>query len=275
MEESIAVNISRAQFYSTSFEANHNRVIVQNTLNPGHHMGNLCTKIRAPSMEQFELIVDEVIQRFQVAPPRIYVDQNSTPEMATLEKYLASKNFAIEHDTDIIMSFSFTPDHPLRWDNWKSSTISDKLEIRAATMEDLEELIVIISEAFKFTDTVWLENKLKTQLLHPNLFPTNIAILKEENEDPIAAATTILWFPPTLPHLGHVGTVATRPNFQKRGFAAACLRENLKWNAKEGIRIYLEVDPENEHAKRLYQRLGFEVDGECKFFLAVKEGEVQ
>jgi [ribosomal protein S18]-alanine N-acetyltransferase len=58
----------------------------------------------------------------------------------------------------------------------------------------------------------------------------------------------------------HINNLAVRPDFQGRGLGTALLRHVLECGATRGAdRATLEVRRSNAPARRLYERLGFEV----------------
>ena len=53
-------------------------------------------------------------------------------------------------------------------------------------------------------------------------------------------------------------SMATRPEHRRRGIATALLGAGARWAAEQGAdRLYLQVEQDNETARRLYQRAGF------------------
>lgn len=73
------------------------------------------------------------------------------------------------------------------------------------------------------------------------------------------AAMLVLWL---IVDEAHIATLATHPDFRRRGIAERLLVEALNLAYNEGARAaLLEVRAGNEPALRLYRKLGFEVVG--------------
>ena len=63
----------------------------------------------------------------------------------------------------------------------------------------------------------------------------------------------------------HVATIATHPDFRRRGLGKKILVHALLAAQEEGvIRAFLEVREKNEAAQNLYRNLGFVEDGRRK-----------
>jgi ribosomal protein S18 acetylase RimI-like enzyme len=59
--------------------------------------------------------------------------------------------------------------------------------------------------------------------------------------------------------VGGVFCMATEPEHRRRGLAEAILRAGAAWSADQGAELlYLQVEAENEAARRLYAKVGFE-----------------
>jgi ribosomal protein S18 acetylase RimI-like enzyme len=80
---------------------------------------------------------------------------------------------------------------------------------------------------------------------------------------------------PASDHVWHVTGLAVDPAFEGRG-AGSALMEALMELARErgGSRMTLRVFGPNERARRLYERLGFEVEGVLRGEFMVGDGEL-
>lgn len=74
-----------------------------------------------------------------------------------------------------------------------------------------------------------------------------------------AAAMLVLWL---LMDEAHIATIATHPDFRRRGIGERLLLTALEAARKEGAtRAFLEVRAGNAGAQALYKKYGFVVDG--------------
>lgn len=84
------------------------------------------------------------------------------------------------------------------------------------------------------------------------------------------AAATLL--PDGQQNQAELDSIAVHPNARRRGVGGVLLRSVLTWAAEQGARrLALEVRAENEPAIRLYQRLGFIVEGRRRGYYADPE----
>ncbi len=78
-------------------------------------------------------------------------------------------------------------------------------------------------------------------------------------QDGRIAAMLVLWL---VVDEAHVATIATHPDFRRRGIGEQILIEALKAARREGARLaFLEVRQGNLAAQAMYRKYGFEVTG--------------
>ena len=73
------------------------------------------------------------------------------------------------------------------------------------------------------------------------------------------AAMLVIWM---IVDEAHIATIATHPDFRRRGISTALLERALQAAVDEGaVRAFLEVRAENHAAQTMYRQLGFGEDG--------------
>ena len=123
--------------------------------------------------------------------------------------------------------------------------------------------------------SIWCEANVATQLGQPAddqlgrmqrrlLLPTTALYFLEDDGDAIAVALLSQarergGAGGPIDGLGHISTVAVRPNYWGRGFATTLIREALEEARRRFYRrVQLWVHASNQRAIGLYQHLGFE-----------------
>lgn len=132
------------------------------------------------------------------------------------------------------------------------------LIFRKMRSEDLDVVKSIDKIAFP---NPWPENAIKYELEENSNARLWVAELVEGNEKKLVAFA-VIW---VILDEAHIGTIAVHPDFQgnsvaRRLLAVICLNlidENIN-------RLFLEVRKSNVAAIKLYEKFGFEVDGERK-----------
>jgi ribosomal protein S18 acetylase RimI-like enzyme len=136
-----------------------------------------------------------------------------------------------------------------------------ELKIRRARPEDGEALLAIDRATWSPLSSPAAEPSIGP-FFNPRTFPENV-VVAELSGKPVGWGK--IEHPTPLPasaHVWHVTGLAVDPDFEGRG-AGRALVEALIDLARErgGRRITLRVFAPNERARRLYERVGFEVEG--------------
>ncbi|KAI8374395.1 acyl-CoA N-acyltransferase [Radiomyces spectabilis] len=235
-------------------------VIILNPHNPHHQQSNVACRLRLQHPRQVSNFLRETMTIFETAgvTPRYLVDVLSTPSFEELyTQFEASRLFShMERNIDIIMAWTYPA----------NNIAMQRPFVRKASEQDCAGLTELIAKAYGYGDDIkWLSKKLLIQLRNPTVFP--IYVMERSGR---FVSCVILHLPPGLPHLGHVNVVATDPDHQRHGFAAECLQVALSNETKPSQKVYLEVYDEIDHAKRLYERVGFIVQGRMEHFIATR-----
>ncbi|KAG0168533.1 hypothetical protein DFQ28_004766 [Apophysomyces sp. BC1034] len=232
-------------------------VLVLNLRNPGHQQSNLCFRLRL-QLESFSTFLHETLAAFTRAgiQPRYIIDSLVTPSLETVVDAFEQAEFHVERDQDIILSWEEANHIPV--------PSSKRVLARKATENDRDALCALFGLAFGYSEVDWLTYKIQCQLDDPRTFPVYLI-----EQDGKVASATILNLPPGLT-IGHVNVCATHPDYQRQGLAAACLDQALLKEAR-GRKMYLEVYDEIIHAQRMYQQLGFRIEGPLACFAATKK----
>ncbi|KAI8584732.1 hypothetical protein K450DRAFT_217771 [Umbelopsis ramanniana AG] len=237
--------------------------------NPEHKMTNFCCRLRLEKEQDIDSVISSLEQKYRKdnLVPRFFVDERATPSMAAFETHFKAlgSSYTIEHDTDLIMRWKAKEDSATAHiKNMDATNVS----IKHATMDDLDALINIFAASFNYGDNPeWLRIKLVKQLSMPDEYKTAIAVLTLDDGRHVAASAAMLFFPKSSSDLGLVQVVGSDPKYQRFGLAAACTAQALQ-DFAGGRDIYLEVYKQLTHAQRMYERLGFEVQGTYNFFQA-------
>ncbi|KAI7883817.1 acyl-CoA N-acyltransferase [Mucor mucedo] len=182
--------------------------------------------------------------------PRYHVDELSTPSLERIcAEFLRLGYKNIDIDTDLIMS----------WELQGPVLNNHDGCCRKATINDLDCITRVFSASFGYDDSNWLKYKLKTQLLMSDTFQLFVT-----EDQGVIASVVILHMPLGLPHLGHVNSVATHPDYQRKGMASVCLSYALQRTCKAGQKFYLETYDDLYHAHRMYEKVGFKHEGLLK-----------
>ena len=136
-------------------------------------------------------------------------------------------------------------------------------EIRLISAEDLAEVAEIERLCFSVP---WTEKSLEILLSGDNF---GVVAVKDGQ---IAAYVGVISAPPEA----DITKVATHPDFRRRGLGEAVISALKAEAAERGIEtLFLEVRRSNEPARRLYEKLGFEVIGERRgYYTAPREDAV-
>ena len=125
------------------------------------------------------------------------------------------------------------------------------IDVRAATIEDVEAIVAI--EKAAFTDP-WSESAFQEALSHPAVF---FACARRSDND--VAGYVVAWF---AADEGEIANLAVAPSAWGSGVGRALLGAALDVASTRGASaVYLEVRDSNERARRLYRSSGFEEVG--------------
>ncbi len=123
----------------------------------------------------------------------------------------------------------------------------DGLHIRAMTVKDLEDIMVLENLSFRIP---WSRSAFEEELRGNTFARYLVADLNGK-----AVGYAGMW---KVYDEGHITNIAVHPEFRRAGIAAALLEALISLAAAEGIeRMTLEVRQGNLAAKSLYMKYGF------------------
>jgi len=127
---------------------------------------------------------------------------------------------------------------------------------RAVTDRDLDAVLQI--ETATFTNP-WTREMYLREMDNPRVSYIYLLRPDADNRDGAVAGFCSFWL--VFDEL-HINNLAIRPEFRRQGMATALLEQAMALAAREGARrATLEVRRSNAPARRVYERLGFEVAG--------------
>ncbi len=125
-----------------------------------------------------------------------------------------------------------------------------RLTVRAMRLADLDEVMVIERRSFS---APWEESTFRGLMRRPSA-----ALLVAETDDELTGYS-VMWF---AADEGELGDIAVVPERRGEGIGRRLLRESISVAASRGTRsLYLEVRESNDVARRLYEKVGFNVVG--------------
>ena len=126
-----------------------------------------------------------------------------------------------------------------------------KLIIRKMTVEDLPAVVQLDKMSFSLP---WPERSFRFELTDNPVSRCWVAEV-----DGKLVGTIVVWL---LVDEAHVATLATHPDFRRRGIAKRLLSHALSNLLKEGARSsFLEVRVSNTVAREMYRKFGYEESG--------------
>ena len=132
-----------------------------------------------------------------------------------------------------------------------------RLTVRAMRLADLDEVMVIERRSFS---APWEESTFRGLMRRPSA-----ALLVAETDDELTGYS-VMWF---AADEGELGDIAVVPERRGEGIGRRLLRESISVAASRGTRsLYLEVRESNDVARRLYEKVGFNVVGVRKQYYA-------
>ena len=160
-----------------------------------------------------------------------------------------------------------------------------KMKLRKAQKTDLKKIIILHKKAAETIDGIartpeeinenyvsdFLDNALKKGLIFVIENPNN-------SQELIAEIHCYKYDPKCFQHtLGNL-KIVVHPNFQNQGLGRiifAHLLKEIETNHQDIVRVELMVRQSNEKAIKLYQNLGFEIEGICKNRISNSEGKLE
>ncbi|HMR99903.1 MAG TPA: ribosomal protein S18-alanine N-acetyltransferase [Anaerolineales bacterium] len=125
------------------------------------------------------------------------------------------------------------------------------MNIRRMTLEDLAQVIAIDQVSFSLP---WPERSFRFEITDN---PASRAWIAEE--DGKIVGMIVAWL---LVDEAHIATIATHPEFRRRGVASKLLIHALEYMRSEGaVTSVLEVRESNAAAQEMYRKFGFEESG--------------
>lgn len=141
-----------------------------------------------------------------------------------------------------------------------------KLEIKPATAEDIEEILVLDCLCFM---GIWTRDAYLREIESPNS-SLLLLWLTEARSQPNLIGMGCLW---SIVEEAHITLLGVIPQYQRRGLGMLLLHSLLKDALQRNLeRATLEVKVTNEPALNLYEKFGFEVAGKRKNYYT-KTGE--
>lgn len=125
------------------------------------------------------------------------------------------------------------------------------MNIRRMTLDDLAQVVAIDKASFSLP---WPERSFRFEITDN---PASRAWVAEENGKVVGAI--VAWL---LVDEAHIATIATHPDFRRRGIASKLLVHTLQSMMNEGaLTSVLEVRESNSAAQEMYRKFGFEESG--------------
>lgn len=120
--------------------------------------------------------------------------------------------------------------------------------IRHMTVEDVPQVVQIDQASFTLP---WTERSFHYEVTGNNA--SRCWVVETENRE--VAAMLVLWL---IVDEAHIATIATHPEYRRRGYAKAMLVEALRSAREEGaVSALLEVRAHHSVAQKIYHDLGF------------------
>lgn len=126
-----------------------------------------------------------------------------------------------------------------------------KLTIRKMTLEDIPAVIDLDQRSFSLP---WPERSFRFELTDNPASRCWVAEL-----DGIVVGMIVVWL---IVDEAHVATIATHPDFRRKGIAKRLLSHALRKLMEQGARSsFLEVRESNKAAQEMYRKFGYEETG--------------
>ncbi|MEM2912547.1 MAG: ribosomal protein S18-alanine N-acetyltransferase [Candidatus Bathyarchaeia archaeon] len=131
------------------------------------------------------------------------------------------------------------------------------LQVKQATIEDLEKLYTIEKECFTFE--AFSKGQIASLLLSPN----SVSLVAKENNEILGFIIGIIYDET----VGHIFTLDVAIKHRRKGVGLKLLRELEKIFREKGVKAcFLEVRMDNLAARQLYEKQGYREIEELKNF---------
>jgi [ribosomal protein S18]-alanine N-acetyltransferase len=131
-----------------------------------------------------------------------------------------------------------------------------KVSLRPMTLADVDQVITIDQASFP---TPWPEDAFRYELVRKKNSMCWVAERTGPQEVPEVIASIVIWL---IVDEAHIGTLAVKPGYRRRGVAQYLLARSLIACAEHGAKqALLEVRESNQAAQNLYKKFGFEEVG--------------
>lgn len=128
--------------------------------------------------------------------------------------------------------------------------------LRPMTLSDIDQVVAIDQASFP---TPWPEDAFHYELVRNRSSLCWVAEWAVKGNPPEIIASIVVWL---VLDEAHIGTLAVKPGFRRRGVAQYLLARVLLACAQRGARqALLEVRESNQAAQNLYHKFGFEKVG--------------
>ena len=125
------------------------------------------------------------------------------------------------------------------------------MNIRRMTIDDLAQVVAIDKASFSLP---WPERSFRFEISDNSASRAWVA-----EEDGKVVGAIVAWL---LVDEAHIATIATHPDFRRRGIASKLLSHALRMMMNEGaLTSVLEVRESNLAAQEMYRKFGFEESG--------------
>lgn len=125
------------------------------------------------------------------------------------------------------------------------------MNIRRMTLDDIAQVVAIDKASFSLP---WPERSFRFEITDN---PASRAWVAELDGKVVGAI--VAWL---LVDEAHIATIATHPDFRRRGIASKLLSHVLRMMMNEGaLKSVLEVRESNSAAQEMYRKFGFEESG--------------
>lgn len=125
------------------------------------------------------------------------------------------------------------------------------MNIRRMTLDDLAQVVAIDKASFSLP---WPERSFRFEISDNSASRAWVA-----EEDGKVVGAIVAWL---LVDEAHIATIATHPDFRRRGIASKLLSHALRMMMNEGaLTSVLEVRESNLAAQEMYRKFGFEESG--------------